>query len=165
MLISLKTHEEHNYLIGTDRRCITLLVIALSLRVDSWAASSLYKTYTFCSIKMINYSQNHATRDTATQLSFLSQVTRLIKFVRLIPATNAISEQSASAMCRIKTYAQPWLNYGWTILWYCIFTSMSMTALMLLQYWINLCQLMRTDIRILGIFTESGFLTSLLSYL
>ena len=37
MLTSWRTHEEHNYLIETDRRCILLLVIALSLRVDSWA--------------------------------------------------------------------------------------------------------------------------------
>ena len=43
---------------------MALLVIALSLRVDSWAASSLYKSCTFCSIRMINYSQNHATCDT-----------------------------------------------------------------------------------------------------
>ena len=40
----------------------------------------------------------------ASQLSLLSQVTCLIKFVFLIPATNASSEQSASAMRRIKTY-------------------------------------------------------------
>ena len=36
---------------------------ALSLRVDGWAASSLYKACTFCSIRMINYSQNHTTHD------------------------------------------------------------------------------------------------------
>lgn len=47
----------------------------------------------------------------ATQLSFLSQVTRLIKFVLLMPATNDVSEQSASAIHRIQTYVQL-LNYG-----------------------------------------------------
>ena len=40
----------------------------------------------------------------ASQISFLSQVARLVRFVLLMPATNAVSERSASAMRRIKTY-------------------------------------------------------------
>jgi len=34
----------------------------------------------------------------------VSQVIRLVKFILLMPATNAVSERSASAMQRIKTY-------------------------------------------------------------
>lgn len=41
----------------------------------------------------------------SSQLSLiLSQVAKLVKLVLLMPATNAVSEQSASAMRRIKTY-------------------------------------------------------------
>ena len=38
------------------------------------------------------------------QLSVVSQVTFLVKLILLMPATNAVSEQSASAMHRVKTY-------------------------------------------------------------
>ena len=38
------------------------------------------------------------------QLSLVSQVTHLVKLILLMPATNAVSERSASAMHRIKTY-------------------------------------------------------------
>ena len=38
------------------------------------------------------------------QQALISQVVRLLKFVLLMPATNAVSERSASAMCQIKTY-------------------------------------------------------------
>ena len=40
----------------------------------------------------------------ASQLLLLHQVSLVIKFVLLMPATNAVSERSASAMRRIKTY-------------------------------------------------------------
>ena len=39
-----------------------------------------------------------------SQVALLSQVSLLVKFVLLMPATNAVSERSASAMRRIKTY-------------------------------------------------------------
>ena len=38
------------------------------------------------------------------QLSLVSQVTFLVKLILLMPATNAVSERSASAMRRVKTY-------------------------------------------------------------
>ena len=38
------------------------------------------------------------------QREMISEVIRLIKPILLIPATNASSEQAASAVCRIKTY-------------------------------------------------------------
>ena len=38
------------------------------------------------------------------------QVIHLVKLMLLMPATNAMSERSASAMCRIKTYV-PQDNY------------------------------------------------------
>ena len=38
------------------------------------------------------------------QLSLLSQVSLLVKLIALIPATNAVSERSASALCHVKTY-------------------------------------------------------------
>ena len=39
-----------------------------------------------------------------SEVMLLSEVAKLIKFVLLMPATNAVSERSASAMRRIKTY-------------------------------------------------------------
>ena len=39
-----------------------------------------------------------------SQALLLSQVSRLVKFVLLMPATNSVSERSASALRRIKTY-------------------------------------------------------------
>ena len=50
------------------------------------------------------------------QLSLVCEVAHLVKFVLLMPATNAVSERSASAMRRIKTYlrttmTQRRLNY------------------------------------------------------
>ena len=39
-----------------------------------------------------------------SQVSLVSQVSRVVQFVLLMPATNAVSERSASAMRRIKTY-------------------------------------------------------------
>ena len=39
-----------------------------------------------------------------SQSMLLSQVARLVKFVLLVPATNAVSERSASVMRRIKMY-------------------------------------------------------------
>ena len=39
-----------------------------------------------------------------SQILLLHQVALVIKFVLLMPATNAVSERSASAMRRIKTY-------------------------------------------------------------
>ena len=38
------------------------------------------------------------------QREMISEVIRLIKLILLIPATNASSEQAASAVCHIKTY-------------------------------------------------------------
>ena len=38
------------------------------------------------------------------QLSLLSQVSLLVKLIALMPATNAVSERSASALCCVKTY-------------------------------------------------------------
>ena len=38
------------------------------------------------------------------QLSLLSQVSLLVKLIALMPATNAVSERSASALRRVKTY-------------------------------------------------------------
>ena len=40
----------------------------------------------------------------SSQLGLISQVAKLAKLVLLMPATNAVSEQRASAMRRIKTY-------------------------------------------------------------
>jgi len=42
-----------------------------------------------------------------SQVPLLAQVARVVKFVLLMPATNAISERSASAMRTTRTYAQP----------------------------------------------------------
>ena len=39
-----------------------------------------------------------------SEVMLLSEVAKLIKFVLLMPATNAVSERSASAMRQIKTY-------------------------------------------------------------
>ena len=39
-----------------------------------------------------------------SQLSFITQVVKVVKFVLLMPATNAVSERSASAVRRLKTY-------------------------------------------------------------
>ena len=41
-----------------------------------------------------------------SQVSLTSQVSLVIKFVFLMPATNAVSDWRASAMCRIKTYVR-----------------------------------------------------------
>ena len=38
------------------------------------------------------------------QLCLVSQVTFLVKLILLMPATNAVSERSASAMRHVKTY-------------------------------------------------------------
>ncbi len=40
----------------------------------------------------------------SSQVLYLNQVALVIKFVLLMPATNAVSERSASALRRIKTY-------------------------------------------------------------
>ena len=40
----------------------------------------------------------------SSQLGLISQVAKLAKLVLLMPATNAVSEQRASVMRRIKTY-------------------------------------------------------------
>ena len=40
----------------------------------------------------------------SAQLSLISQVVLLVKHVLLMPATNAVSERSASSLRRIKTY-------------------------------------------------------------
>ena len=40
----------------------------------------------------------------SSQVLLLNQVALLVKFILLMPATNAVSERSASAMRRIKTY-------------------------------------------------------------
>ncbi len=47
---------------------------------------------------------NHLRSLSPSQLAFVSQVALLVKLVLLMPATNAVSERSASAMRRIKTY-------------------------------------------------------------
>ena len=59
-----------------------------------------------CSKQSITFKDihNHFQSLPASQLSLLSEVARLVKFVLLMPATNAVSERSASAMRRIKTY-------------------------------------------------------------
>ena len=41
---------------------------------------------------------------TPTERSLLSQVVLLMKLILVMPATNATSERSFSALCRIKTY-------------------------------------------------------------
>ena len=38
------------------------------------------------------------------QLSFLSQVSLVVKLITLMPATNAVSERSVSALCHVKIY-------------------------------------------------------------
>ena len=38
------------------------------------------------------------------QLSLLSQMSLLVKLITIMPATNAVSERSASALRRVKTY-------------------------------------------------------------
>ena len=57
----------------------------------------------------------HFTSLSPAQLALMPQVVLVVKFVLLMPATNAVSERSASAMRRIKTYlrstmTQTWLN-------------------------------------------------------
>ena len=46
----------------------------------------------------------HFSSLSSAQLALMPQVVLLVKFVLLMPATNAVSERSASAMRRIKTY-------------------------------------------------------------
>ena len=59
-----------------------------------------------CSKQSITFKDIHKHFQSlpASQLSFMSQVTRLIKFILLMAATNAVSEWSASATRKIKTY-------------------------------------------------------------
>ena len=46
----------------------------------------------------------HFKSQSSAQLEYISQVVRLVKFVLLMPATNAVSERSASALRKIKNY-------------------------------------------------------------
>ena len=46
------------------------------------------------------------------QLSLLSQVSLLVKLITLMPATNAVSERSALALCRVKTYLRSSMTPG-----------------------------------------------------
>ena len=39
-----------------------------------------------------------------SQIRYLNQVVLVVKFILLMPSTKAVSERSASAVCRIKTY-------------------------------------------------------------
>ena len=39
-----------------------------------------------------------------SQIRYLNQVVLVVKFILLMPSTNAISERSISAVCRIKNY-------------------------------------------------------------
>ena len=39
-----------------------------------------------------------------SQMRYLNQVVLVVKFILLMPITNAVSERSTSAVCRIKTY-------------------------------------------------------------
>ena len=45
----------------------------------------------------------------ASQLALISQIVHLVKLVLLMPATNAVSERSASAKCCIKTYLRAYM--------------------------------------------------------
>ena len=85
MLTSLRTHEEHNYLY---RRCIALLVIALTVRGDSWAASSLYKACTFCSSmqndKLFSKSRNSWQSTSVSNLSYGSELVWTVGFTNYI---------------------------------------------------------------------------------
>ena len=47
---------------------------------------------------------SHLKSLSASQLTYIQQVVNLAQLVLLMPATNAVSERSASAMRRIKTY-------------------------------------------------------------
>ena len=47
---------------------------------------------------------SHMKSPSSPQQALISQVVCLLKFVLFMPATNAVSERSASAICRIKTY-------------------------------------------------------------
>ena len=55
-------------------------------------------TMTFCDVHRFFKSLSPA------QVNLISQVALVAKFVLLMPATNAVSERSASALHRIKTY-------------------------------------------------------------
>ena len=46
------------------------------------------------------------------QLSLLSQVSLLVKLIALMPATNAVSERSASALCSVKTYLRSSMTHA-----------------------------------------------------
>ena len=39
-----------------------------------------------------------------SQIRYLNQIVLVVKFILPMPSTNAISERSASAVCRMKTY-------------------------------------------------------------
>ena len=39
-----------------------------------------------------------------SQIRYLNQVVFVVKFILLMPSTNAVSERSASAVCRIQNY-------------------------------------------------------------
>ena len=87
-----------------------------------------------CSKQSITFNKHYQSLS-ASQLSFLSQVTHLIKSVLLMPATNAISEQSASAMHRIKTYLRSTMTQLWMSNVMVLHShNISLTALILLQY-------------------------------
>ena len=60
--------------------------------------NSVGYTMTFCDVHRFFKSLSPA------QVNLISQVALMAKFVLLMPATNAVSERSASALCRIKTY-------------------------------------------------------------
>ena len=34
----------------------------------------------------------------------MSEICTVLKFIQVVPATNAVSERSASALCRVKSY-------------------------------------------------------------
>ena len=62
--------------------------------LDKWKLQSVAMTYIHKCFQSLS----------PAQLSLLSQVPLLVKLIALMPATNAVSKRSASALCRVKTY-------------------------------------------------------------
>ena len=48
--------------------------------------------------------QDHFAAMSLAQQSYMSEICILLKLILVIPATNTVSERSASALCRVKTY-------------------------------------------------------------
>ena len=82
-----------------------LLTLGVSFKKQAESSKSI-------TIDVREYLQNQS----SSQLSLLSQVTHLMQLLLVMPATNASSERSFSALRRVKTYlcatlSQERLNY------------------------------------------------------